>query len=39
MSVKTHTPEHAAYRRLLEHCPACPTCLTVTGTGENANLP
>jgi hypothetical protein len=32
-------PEQAAYCRMLEHGSGCPTCLTVTETGENANLP
>jgi hypothetical protein len=31
--------EQAAYRRMLEHGSGCPTCLTVTEAGRNANLP
>ncbi|MEU1455468.1 hypothetical protein [Streptomyces avermitilis] len=30
-------PENAAYRRLMDHCAACRTCLTVNDAGEATN--
>ncbi|GAB2731905.1 hypothetical protein [Streptomyces bullii] len=32
-------PIQAALGQLGKHCASCPTCMTMTETGENANLP
>lgn len=38
-ATERHKREEVALGRLGEHCASCPACMTVTDTGENANLP